>query len=89
MLAEPAATALHAVMRWTRRVLSPYSVNSVALACLPPALEDTTYLDWYVSEVLQARTEFEAALDAAKVRRWPTHANFVLARSHARWRRAY
>ena len=51
------------LMRWVRRVLSPYSVNSLALACLPPALEDTAYLDWYVSEVLQARAEFEAALD--------------------------
>ena len=25
------------LMRWVRRVLSPYSVNSLALACLPPA----------------------------------------------------
>ncbi len=66
------------LMRWVRRVLSPYSVNSLALACLPPALEDAAYLDWYVAEVLQARTEFEAALDAAQVRRWPSRANFVL-----------
>jgi histidinol-phosphate aminotransferase len=66
------------LMRWVRRVLSPYSVNSLALACLPPALEDTAYLDWYVSEVLAARTEFEAALDEAKVRRWASRANFVL-----------
>ncbi len=66
------------LMRWVRRVLSPYSVNSLALACLPPALEDTAYLDWYVSEVLEARAEFEAALDAARVRRWPSRTNFVL-----------
>ncbi len=66
------------LMRWVRRVLSPYSVNSLALACLPPALEDTEYLDWYVGEVLAARGEFEAALDAAGVRRWPSRANFVL-----------
>jgi histidinol-phosphate aminotransferase len=66
------------LMRWVKRVLSPYSVNSLALACLPPALEDTAYLDWYVGEVLAARGEFEAALDEAKVRRWPSHANFVL-----------
>jgi histidinol-phosphate aminotransferase len=64
--------------RWIRRVISPYSVNSLALACLPPALEDTAYIDWYVSEVLTARAEFEAALDAAGVRRWPSRANFVL-----------
>jgi len=66
------------LMRWIRRVLSPYSVNSLALACLPPALEDAAYLDWYVGEVLAARTEFESALDAAGVRRWSSHANFVL-----------
>jgi len=66
------------MMRWVKRVLSPYSVNSLALACLPPALEDTAYLDWYVSEVLAARTEFEAALDKAGLRRWASRANFVL-----------
>jgi histidinol-phosphate aminotransferase len=66
------------LMRWARRVLSPYSVNSLALACLLPALEDTAYLDWYVAEVLAARTEFEAALDQARLRRWPSRANFVL-----------
>ncbi|MGA9587581.1 MAG: histidinol-phosphate transaminase [Terracidiphilus sp.] len=66
------------LMRWIRRVLSPYSVNSLALACLPPALEDSAYLDWYVSEVITARAEFETALDAAEVRRWPSRANFIL-----------
>jgi histidinol-phosphate aminotransferase len=66
------------LMRWVRRVLSPYSVNSLALACLPPALEDRAYLDWYVGEVLAARSDFEAALDDAGVRRWPSSANFIL-----------
>jgi histidinol-phosphate aminotransferase len=66
------------MMRWVRRVLSPYSVNSLALACLPPALEDKAYLNWYVNEVLAARTDFEAAVDAARVRRWPSRANFIL-----------
>jgi histidinol-phosphate aminotransferase len=74
MLSGPAG-----LMHWVRRVLSPYSVNSLALACLPAALEDTAYLDWYVSEVLAARTEFEAALDTAAIRIWPSRANFVLA----------
>ncbi|MFY9853840.1 MAG: histidinol-phosphate transaminase [Terracidiphilus sp.] len=73
LLAGPAE-----LMRWVKRVLSPYSVNSLALACLPPALEDAAYIDWYVGEVLTARAEFELALDQAGVRRWPTEANFVL-----------
>lgn len=66
------------LLRWIRRVLSPYSVNSLALACLPAALSDSSYLEWYVGEVLAARSEFEAALDAASIRRWPSRANFVL-----------
>jgi histidinol-phosphate aminotransferase len=66
------------LMRWVRRVLSPYSVNSLALACLPAALEDAAYIDWYVGEVLAARADFEVALDAAKLRYWPSRANFLL-----------
>jgi histidinol-phosphate aminotransferase len=65
-------------MQWLRRVISPYSVNSLALACLPAALDDQAYIDWYVSEVLTARTEFTAALDRFGVRYWPSQANFVL-----------
>jgi len=72
------------LMRWIKRVLSPYSVNSLALACLPPALEDVAYLDGYVAEVLAARTEFEAALDQAGLHRWPSRANFVLVEIGAR-----
>jgi histidinol-phosphate aminotransferase len=66
------------LMHWIRRVLSPYSVNSVALACLPAALDDTAYLDWYVGEVLAARAEFEKALRAARLPFWPSRANFIL-----------
>jgi histidinol-phosphate aminotransferase len=66
------------LMAWARRVLSPYSVNSLALACLPAALEDAGYLNWYAAEVVAARAEFEAVVDQAGLRRWPSHANFVL-----------
>jgi len=66
------------IMRWVRRVLSPYSVNSIALACLPAALGDAAYLDWYVGEVLAGREDFEAALDAVGLPRWPSRANFIL-----------
>lgn len=79
LLAGPAE-----LMRWVRRVLSPYSVNSLALACLPPALEDRAYLDWYVGEVLSARREFEIAIDAAGLRGWPSRANFILVEIGAR-----
>jgi histidinol-phosphate aminotransferase len=61
-----------------RRVISPYSVNSLALACVPPATEDEAYLSWYVGEVLASRTAFVTALDRIGLRYWPSHANFVL-----------
>jgi histidinol-phosphate aminotransferase len=66
------------LLRWIRRVLSPYSVNSVALVALTAALQDRSYLDWYVSEVKQARTEFITGLRQLNLEYLPTEANFVL-----------
>ena len=65
-------------MQWMRRAISPYSVNSVALACLGAALDDAEYVSWYVSEVLESRTAFEAALARMGLAFWPSRANFVL-----------
>jgi histidinol-phosphate aminotransferase len=65
-------------MRWLRRVISPYSVNSLALACLPAALDDQAYIAHYVNEVLLARGEFVAALERMGVPFWPSEANFIL-----------
>ena len=69
----------HDAVSWLRRVISPYSVNSLALACLPAALKDTSYLDWYVAEVAAARDELFSALASLNIRSWPSVANFVLA----------
>jgi len=66
-------------MKWLRRVISPYSVNSLGLACLPAALRDQAYLDWYVEEVLAARVDLVSALRALQIESWPSQANFVLA----------
>ncbi len=66
-------------LQWIRRAVSPYSVNSVALACLTAALEDGEYLEWYVGEVFAARSVLEAALRRLGVPFWPSQANFVLA----------
>jgi len=65
-------------LRWARRVLSPYSVNHVALVALRAALEDTKYLESYVAEVKQARSQFTADLDQIGLQFWPSQANFVL-----------
>jgi histidinol-phosphate aminotransferase len=71
------AGAVDAV-KWLRRVISPYSVNSVALMCLPAALGDKDYLDWYTGEVLAARADLIATLATLKMPYWPSEANFVL-----------
>ena len=52
-----ALLAAEQTVKWLRRVISPYSVNQLALACLPAALGDRAYLDWYVAEVKAARAE--------------------------------
>src|SRR5581483_10675779 len=36
-------------MRWLRRASSPYNLNSVALGCLPDALNDQDFIHRYVS----------------------------------------
>ncbi len=74
------------VMQWLRRVISPYSVNTLALACLPPALEDIEYLEWYVGEVKAARSEFFAVCEELGLRAWPSSANFVLCEIGAKHR---
>jgi histidinol-phosphate aminotransferase len=65
-------------MQYVRKVSSPYNVNSVALACLPEALADETYLNWYAEEVRTAREVLESSLQQLRVPYWPSHANFVL-----------
>jgi histidinol-phosphate aminotransferase len=67
-------------IRAVRRVSSPYNVNAVALACLPEALADQTYVRQYVQEVLDGRGLLERAYAAAGIPYWPSQANFVLAR---------
>ncbi len=75
-----ALIAAEETMQWLRRVISPYSVNQLALACLPAALEDSAYLDGYVAEVKAARAELAQALTAFGLQHWPSEANFILTR---------
>jgi histidinol-phosphate aminotransferase len=67
-------------MSLVSRIGSPYSVNSVALACLPEALADDEYIDQYVKEVLQGRRQLEQELSSRGIKYWPSQANFVLLR---------
>jgi len=63
-----------------RRVSSPYNVNAVALACLPEAIADQSFIDTYVNQVLDSRLRLESALRGAGIQFWPSQGNFVLAR---------
>ena len=66
------------LMRYLRKASSPYNVNGVALACLPAALADGGYLEWYANEVKAGRERMMAALDQLGVPYFASEANFVL-----------
>jgi histidinol-phosphate aminotransferase len=67
-------------MSEVRRVSSPYSVNCVALACLPVALNDVAYVHKYVKDVCAGRNKLEEELRHLGIPFWPSRANFVLMR---------
>jgi histidinol-phosphate aminotransferase len=66
------------LLKYVRKVSSPYNVNGVALDCLPAALEDETYLAWYVEQVRVGRERMMGGLAELGVPYFPSHANFVL-----------
>ncbi len=67
-----------------RKVSSPYNVNGVALACLPAALADEAYVQWYVEQIRIGRARMMAGLDELQVPYFPSEANFVLMRIGAK-----
>ncbi len=70
------AEQMHAV----RLVCSPYNVNAVALACVPEAIQDESYLAEYVERVLEARARLQNMLAGMGIEFWNSEANFVLLR---------
>ncbi|MDR3745074.1 MAG: histidinol-phosphate transaminase [Acidobacteriaceae bacterium] len=66
------------LMKLVRKVSSPYNVNGIALDCLPVALADGTYLDWYCDQVNTGRARMMDGLRALGIDFFPSHANFVL-----------
>ena len=66
------------LLKYVRKVCSPYNVNGVALECLPVALADEAYLTWYAEQVRVGRERMMAGLAALGVPFFPSHANFVL-----------
>ena len=66
------------LMKPVRKVSSPYNVNGVALDCLPVALADDAYVQWYAGQVHAGRVRMMDGLRALGVDFFPSHANFVL-----------
>lgn len=66
------------LMKYVRKVSSPYNVNGPALDCLPVALADDAYVQWYAREVNTGRARMMEGLRAMGVEYFPSHANFVL-----------
>jgi histidinol-phosphate aminotransferase len=65
-------------MHLIRRVGSPYSVNSAALACVQEAMADTAFINDYVAQVRRGRERVQSTLRELEVKFWPSEANFVL-----------
>lgn len=62
------------------KVQSPYSVNALAVIAAQAAVEDTAYVESYVTEVLAARELLCVGLERLGISYVPSSANFVLAR---------
>ena len=65
-------------MEKIRKGQSPYSVNSVAVACALEAIEDPSYVQKYLREVIQSRQMLCEELDKLGWKYFPSQANFVL-----------
>ena len=66
------------LLKYVRKVSSPYNVNGVALDCLPVALADEEYVAWYSEQVRAGRERMTDGLRELEVPFFPSHANFVL-----------
>jgi histidinol-phosphate aminotransferase len=66
------------LLKYVRKVCSPYNVNGLALACLSVAIADEEYLSWYVEQVRTGRERMMEGLRELGVPFFQSHANFVL-----------
>ena len=66
------------LIKYVRKVSSPYNVNGVALDCLPVALADDAYVQWYAEQVRAGLARMTDGLRVLGVDFFPSHANFVL-----------
>jgi len=69
-----------AQIQMVRRAVTPFNVNSVALACVPAALADQEFVRQYVAQVVAGRERLQEQLRCCGIVSWPSQGNFVLAR---------
>jgi histidinol-phosphate aminotransferase len=66
------------LLKYLRKVSSPYNVNGVALDCLSVAIEDDAYITWYAEQIRVGRERMMGGLDELGVSYFPSATNFVL-----------
>jgi histidinol-phosphate aminotransferase len=66
------------LLRYLRKVSSPYNVNGVALDCLSVAIDDDAYIDWYAEQIRVGRERMMGGLAELGISYFPSAANFVL-----------
>ena len=65
-------------VEFLHKAQSPYSVNTVAALAVRAAIQDRTYIEKYVAEVLAARELLYVGLEKLGIRYYDSKANFVL-----------
>jgi len=74
------AVAQEEVIKNMLKVGSPYSVSTVAVVAGSAALDDETYVQWYVNEVKKAKKYIYTELKKLKINTYPSTANFLIAK---------
>ena len=65
-------------VEFLHKAQSPYSVNTVAVLAAHAAIQDRTYVEKYVTEVLAARELLYVGLEKLGIKYYESKANFVL-----------
>lgn len=65
---------------YLHKAQSPYSVNTLAALAARAAVQDSTYITKYVTEVLAARELVYVGLEKLRIPYYESHGNFVLIR---------
>jgi histidinol-phosphate aminotransferase len=71
-------------VKWLKKAQSPYSVNMLAAIAARAAVQDRSYVERYVTEVLAARELAAVGLERLNIPYYPSQANFILFRAGER-----